>query len=224
MCDEELFTQLLFYFMNMKRISNNDIQKMSHVYRLNLINSINGYKAANLIGTKGALGENLAIFSSVIHLGSNPPLLGFIMRPTTVERDTYRNIKETGVYTINHIHEGIIQKAHYTSAKFNIGDSEFEKCKLTPSYLNDFKAPYVAESFIKIGLNFKEEIPIPTNKTILIVGEIEEIHLPESSIAENGQIDLNATKTVAISGLNQYHQVNKIATYPYARVNELPHF
>ena len=64
---------------------------MQKVERLNLINSLSGVKPANLIGTKDQNGnENLAIFSSVVHLGSNPALLGFILRPQgEVRRHTH---------------------------------------------------------------------------------------------------------------------------------------
>ena len=37
-------------------------------------------------------------------------------------------------------------------------------------------------------------------------------------------IDLEATKSVGISGLNSYYSLKKIACYPYARVNEVPQF
>jgi flavin reductase (DIM6/NTAB) family NADH-FMN oxidoreductase RutF len=61
------------------------------VERLNLINSCTGYKSANLIATKSVDGAvNVAIFSSITHLGSNPALIGFIVRPT-VPRNTYKN-------------------------------------------------------------------------------------------------------------------------------------
>ena len=76
----------------MERLLEN-ISKMEKIDRLNLINSCTGYKSANLIATKSMDGKpNVAIFSSVTHLGSEPALIGFIMRPTTVPRDTYRNI------------------------------------------------------------------------------------------------------------------------------------
>lgn len=207
----------------MKEITLTDINEMDKIFRLNLINSISGYKSANLIGTTGINGENLAIFSSVIHLGSNPPLLGFIMRPTTVGRDTYRNILENSFFTVNHIHEDFIGKAHYTSASFPFGQSEFEKVKLTAEYL-DFKAPFVKESKIKIGLKLVEEKPIESNGTILLIGLIEKIYIQESCIQENGQLDLNEVNDVCISGLNRYHKVEEINQFPYARIEELPNF
>ena len=40
------------------------------------INSLSGFKSANLVGTSDATqNSNLAIVSSVVHLGANPPLL-----------------------------------------------------------------------------------------------------------------------------------------------------
>ena len=107
----------------MKKITLSEISKMDKVPRLNLINSATGYKSANLIGTCSTDGkENVAIFSSVTHLGSEPPLVGFILRPTTVPRDTYKNIRETDFFTINHITEEMIADAHHTSANYEQGD------------------------------------------------------------------------------------------------------
>ena len=89
----------------MATITRTDIDAMEKLYRINLINSCSGYKSANLIATQSSDGfTNVAVFSSVTHLGSNPPLLGFVTRPAFVPRNTYENIKETGIYTINHIH------------------------------------------------------------------------------------------------------------------------
>ena len=77
----------------MKHITRDDISQMEKLERLNIINSCTGYKSANLIATISKDGiPNVAIFSSITHLGSNPGLLGFIVRPTTVPRDTYENL------------------------------------------------------------------------------------------------------------------------------------
>ena len=61
----------------MKDISKANIGAMDKVPRLNLINSCTGYKSTNLIATKSIDGHsNVAIFSSVTHLGSDPALIG----------------------------------------------------------------------------------------------------------------------------------------------------
>ena len=210
----------------MKHFRQKDFSELDKYKRANLINSISGYKSANLIGTISDSGvTNLAVFSSVVHIGANPPLLGFILRPIDeVPRHTYENIKQNSVYTINHVHEDFVEKAHRTSAKFERDESEFEKCKLNAEFIKGFAAPFVKESKIKIGLKFAEEIPIKLNKTILIIGKIEHIILPESALLENGNVDLNAVSDVAISGLDTYHKVEKIETFPYARTSSLPEF
>jgi flavin reductase (DIM6/NTAB) family NADH-FMN oxidoreductase RutF len=201
------------------------IQDLDRITRLKLINSVTGIKPANLIGTINNMRQtNLAVFSSVVHLGSNPPLLGFISRPKGVEfGHTYRNILENGEYTINHIHSEFIKNAHYTSAKFDEDISEFERCNLSEEYIKDFKAPFLKESTFKIGLCFKEAIDIKLNGTILIIGEIKHLILPDNALVDN-DIDLEMTNSVGISGLNSYYSLKKISDYPYAKVNEVPEF
>jgi flavin reductase (DIM6/NTAB) family NADH-FMN oxidoreductase RutF len=196
---------------------------MDKIYRLNLINSIPGFKSANLIGTKSIRGEtNLSVFSSVIHIGSNPALLGFIVRPAVVPRHTYSNLKTTGVFTINHIHKGFVDKAHYTSAKFDKNTSEFNAVGLTEEYLDDFFAPFVKESKLKTACSFLEEYEIKANNTILVVGEIQSIFLPNGIVTENGEINLDQIDDVCISGLYNYHQVKKIAAFYYSRPENFP--
>ena len=207
-------------------LSKKDILQKERIERLNIINSITGIKPANLIGTKAKQGHsNLAIFSSVVHLGSNPALIGMITRPLgEVPRHTYENIMETGQYTINHVHELITAQAHYTSAKFETGESEFEKCNLTEEYVDGFNAPFVRESRLKMGLGLKEIIPIKLNGTLMVIGEIEHLILPEEAIEPQGHLNLEITDTVGISGLNTYYSLSKLEQYPYARPEELPDF
>lgn len=206
--------------------SKEDILSTEKIKRLNMINSITGIKPANLIGTLSASKEsNLAIFSSVIHLGSSPALIGFILRPDTeVRRHTYENIKETGYYTINHVPDSMTEQAHYTSAKFEKEESEFEHCGFQEEYAFDFHAPFVAQSQIKLGMKYRESLPIKANGTVLVIGEIEHMVIADECLENDGQINLEQAKTAGISGLNAYYSLNKIASYPYARVSELPDF
>ena len=206
-------------------IDHTAITQLERIYRLNLINSITGIKPANLIGSISASGTtNLAIFSSVVHLGSDPALLGMMLRPVgAIRRDTYENIRETGVYTINHVTPSIIERAHYTSAKFPSEISEFDACDLTEEYLSGFAAPFVAESPIKIGMKFEEEIPIKLNGTSLLVGSIQLISAPDAA-NENGHLDLERSQAVGISGLNSYYTLQKKAQFPYAKAKQTPEF
>ena len=196
------------------------LEAMEGRTRATFINKITGYKPAHLIGTRSLVGgENLAIFNSVVHIGANPPYLGFILRPTTVSRNTYENLRETGYYTINQVTAEIHTQAHCTSGKYPEGISEFEACGLTPLYLNAFPAPFVAESPIKMGLTFKEE-HLLCNGTRLIVGSIRHLYLPKGVIASDGDVSLEQLNTVAIGGLDTYYKGERLGRYGYYRPGE----
>ena len=202
-------------------LDSKEIAQLPSRYKARLINNISGFKSANLIGTLSDSGlENLAIFNSVVHLGANPPYLGLVMRPTRVERHTYENLKATGYYTINQIHEGIHREAHMTSGKFERGISEFQACGLTPEYIDEFPAPFVAESYIKIGLSFEEEHPLACNGTIFIAGKIEFLEIPVNAVDEDGQVALDSLETVAISGLENYFSAKRLGRYSYYKPGE----
>ena len=152
----------------MLHYSRADIDQMDKIFRLNLINSCTGYKSANLIGTQSADGKtNLAIFSSITHLGSNPPLIGFVLRPTTVPRDSYRNIKSSSFFTVNHIHHSTVADAHHTSAKYPEDVSEFSKTDFEAEYLDNFQAPFVKNAKVRLACRFLNEYPIKENNTLL---------------------------------------------------------
>lgn len=207
----------------MRHLTAADITAFERVYRLNFVNGLPGYKPANLVGTQAPGGPtNLAIFSSAIHLGSDPPVLGLVTRPTTVPRHTYQNIKDNaGGYTLNHVPLPLAAAAHYTSANFPDDESEFDTCGFTAAYRDDFPAPYVAESAISIGLRLREEHLI-FNGTVLLVGTVEHVYIDEKGLRDDGTLDLAALNTAAISGLDGYHQVLAPVRFGYARPGQVP--
>ena len=200
----------------------NDINNLEHLYKINLINSCSGYKSANLLGTKSINGiENVAVFSSVTHIGSAPAMLGFFMRPTTVIRDTYNNIKATGFYTINHIHRNIIEDAHHTSAKYDESTSEFDKTNLTSEYKSKFLAPFVKDCPVQLGMEFVEELNIKANGTILIIGKIISIYVKDNLIEDDGFINLSKGEVATINGLDGYSVPNNKTRLGYQRPVEV---
>lgn len=202
----------------MKHYSAEDIDKMEKLFRLNLINSCTGYKSANLIATRSEkTGVNVAVFSSITHLGSKPALLGFITRPTSVPRNTYKNILENKFFTVNHIQENMIESAHQTAAKYDENISEFKKTGLEEEYLDDFYAPYVKQSSVKLGCKYLNEYHIKENDTILVVAAIEHIYFEEGIQAPDGWLRLDDAGTVAIDGLDGYALPTLLDRFHYAR-------
>ncbi len=206
----------------MKHIDSLAISKMEKIFRLNLINSCTGFKSANLIATKSKKGNpNVAVFSSVTHMGSNPAMLGFITRPLSVARNTYKNIKETSYFTVNHIHEKMIEQAHQTAAKYDENISEFNKTGLSEQYLHEFHAPYVKQSEIKLGCKYLNEYHIKENDTLLVVAAIEHIYFDEGIQMPDGWLRLDDAGTVAVNGLDGYALPSLLDRFHYARPNQV---
>lgn len=198
--------------------SRKDIDQLKHVQRINLINSCSGYKSANLLGTISKEGiTNVAVFSSVTHLGSNPPVLGFILRPTTVPRNTYKNIKETGVFTINHIYEDVLEDAHHTSAKYPEEISEFDVTNLEIEQKENCIAPFVLGSPVQLKMKYLEEYLIKSNDVLHIIAEIQDVYINDKLITEDGFVDLSKGKVAAINGLDAYAVAKESTRFSYQR-------
>ena len=187
----------------MKDISKANIGAMDKVPRLNLINSCTGYKSTNLIATKSIDGHsNVAIFSSVTHLGSDPALIGFIMRPTTVPRDTYKNI------------------AHHSSANYDLGISEFDKTNLEEEYKTDIEIPFVKGSPVQLYCKYLNEYHIKENDTIHIIASIERLFFEEELQHEDGWLQLDKGNVVTVNGLDGYCLPKLVDRLKYARKNQ----
>lgn len=194
-----------------------DIEAMEKLVRVQLATSLPGPKPICLVGTRSSDGiSNLAPFSSVTHLGSNPVLLGVVTRPDTVERQTLRNIMETGVWTLNHVTAEFLDRAHQCSARYPASVSEFAATGLAEHLSPGFEAPFVAESKIRIGLRLEEIIPIPANGTKLIVGRVELVDVPDECFGADGSLDI--TDSLASTALDTYFSLSSLGRLPYAKV------
>ena len=206
--------------MNKKFVNATAIDQLSKIEKTHLINSLGGFKSVSLIGTQNKTANtNLAIFSSIFHLGANPPLIALIFRPSPPIRNTLNNILETNFYTINHLNENIYKQAHQTSARYDDTVSEFDVTGLTAEYKNDFPAPFVLESNIQMGIEFKEKIDIVINNTTMVIGQIVQIYFPENCQLQDGFIDLEKANTITCSGLDSYHKTSKLDRLSYAKPN-----
>ena len=205
----------------MRHLDSDAIKDLPSRYRAQFINSITGVKSANLIGSVSKAGEtNLAIFSSVIHIGSHPALLGFILRPTTIDRHSFTNIKETSVFTVNQIHSDIIDKAHQTSAKYDKKVSEFKATGLKEEYLNECKAPFVKSAPLKIACRYKSEYYIEDNACRLIIGEVTDVYYDENIQASDGFLDITRSDAAGILGSDAYVKMVMLDRFAYAEPHQ----
>ena len=199
------------------------LDELEQRFRVNLINSLSGFKSANLIGTVDALGNhNLAIVSSVVHLGANPPLIAFINRPDTVERHTLENIAATGCFTVNQVNVDCWQQAHQTSARYPREISEFAAVGLRPEILGSCRAPFVAESRLRFACVLVDQQQLAVNGTVMVIGRITDLYVDGSAVREDGYIDIEHLGTVAVSGLDSYHTTHRLGRLEYAKPEKPP--
>lgn len=202
----------------MRNFTKEDINEMDKIRRLNLVNSCTGYKSANLIVTKSASGiSNVAVFSSVTHIGSNPPMISFITRPLSVKRDTYTNIKEVGFFTVNHIIESMIAAAHHTSANYDENISEFDKTNLTEEYKVGIAIPFVKGSPVQLHCKYLNEYYIKENDTVHVIASIESLFFEDNLLHKDYWLQLDKANVIAINGLDGYALPKLIDRLDYAR-------
>ncbi len=195
-----------------------DIDAMEHLKRVQLATSLPGAKPICLVGTKSLTGiTNLAPFSSITHLGSNPMLIGMVTRPDTVDRHTLRNILDTKSWTLNHVHEDILKQAHQCSARYPAETSEFTAVGLNEEFHPDIIAPFIKESRVRYALSLEDIVDIKANNTKLVIGRVQLIELPDASFQSDGGIDLIESGTLASTALDTYFSISKVAQLPYAK-------
>lgn len=187
--------------------------------RARFVNSLSGFKSATLIGTYDPeFGDNLSIVSSVVHLGSTPPMMGFVLRPPGKDAHTYKNIIKTGICTFSHVNEDIVEQSHQTSARYPRNSSEFEEVGLTSLRINGWEAPCVEESRVRMGLNLIDDIEL-ANGCRFLTCEVNWFDVDSRGLCEDGYVDLNKLGGVSISGLDGYHKTPGIFRLSYAKTD-----
>jgi flavin reductase (DIM6/NTAB) family NADH-FMN oxidoreductase RutF len=223
------------------QLNSNHWSKWPKHTRVNFLNALSGLRPLALIGTLNQDGSsNLAIFNSLFHLGAQPPLIGFIIRPDVSPRHTLENLRHQKYFTLNHVSQEIYTRAHQTSARYQEKESEFFHCQLTPEILawnsslpdesgNDnlhFPCPFVKESPLKMAMERQREIYIEENQTHMIIAKVLEVYMDSSQLNEDylltndGHLPLDKLQLVCGSSLDSYYSPQFLSRLSYAKANE----
>lgn len=206
----------------MQHISHKDLENYDRFYRGNLINSVTGFKSANLLATRSIDDtNNVAIFSSVTHLGSNPAMFSFVQRPLGHGvGHTYQNLKTTGKITLNHVNMNLVDRAHQSSAKYAEHISEFDELDIELLRRDNFAAPFVKEASIQVAADYVNEYPIKENNCILVICKITDIFITPDILHLDGWLDIGKAGSIAINGLDGYAVANTKKRLSYAQVDK----
>ena len=118
------------------------------------------------------------------------------------------------------MNEANYKKAHQTSARYPANISEFDATGLTPDIREGFPAPFVKESQVQFSLVLKEKINLALNGTILIIGQIQEVWIPDNILQADGFLDLEGAGSLTCSGLDSYHSTKRLARLSYAKPDQ----
>lgn len=197
------------------------LSAMPRSRRARLINSLPGYKSGMLVGTYESGAANLAIVSSHFHLGSNPALLGMIVRPDTGkgERHTLHNVLKTQCWTLNGFRLESAAQAHQTSAPYPKNRSEFSACGFDLEWKAGVDAPYVKSSPLQVGCRLREHQTLSINGTHLLIGEVTALYCSTDAQRLDGSLDLGKLELATISGLDTYSAPGEALRFGPAHVD-----
>ncbi len=104
-------------------------------------------------------------------------MLGFV---SVGEKDTLRNVRETGEYVVNVAGEDLAEQLNLTSANFPPGESEFAWAGLTPAVSVVVGPPAVAEAPVSLEMRLTAITPYGNPPCYLVAGEVVHLRIAEA--------------------------------------------
>lgn len=173
------------------------------------------------ISTISASGQpNLAPFSFFNAGGANPPSV--IFSPCTKadgsDKDTLRNIRETGEYVINlvsyEMREGMMQ----TSLPLPYGESEWPRSGFTPQPSRIVRPALVAEAPFALECRLHQIVPHGTGPDAAnyVIGEVVQFHVAQELIVD-GKIQPTLVRQLSRLGDNWFSTTSAESLFTMTR-------
>jgi flavin reductase (DIM6/NTAB) family NADH-FMN oxidoreductase RutF len=157
---------------------------------------------------------NLSPFSFFNIFSSNPPILVFsparrVRNNTT--KHTLQNCEATREVVINVVNFDIVQQMSLSSTEYADGVNEFLKSGLTPIPSEKVKPYRVAESPIQLECKVNDIIALGNEGGAgnMIICEVVKIHISETVLNDEGQIDPIKIDLVSRLGGNWYSRAKE---------------
>jgi hypothetical protein len=157
---------------------------------------------------------NLSPFSFFNIFSANPPILIFSparrVRDNTIKH-TLINAEATREVVINVVNFDIVQQTSLSSSEYPDGINEFVKAGFTAIPSETVKPYRVAQSPVQFECKVNEIISLGTQGGAgnLVICEILKMHISESVLDENGNIDPFKIDLVSRMGGNWYSRANQ---------------
>lgn len=161
---------------------------------------------------------NLSPFSFFNVFGTNPPTLIFApnrrMRDAT-QKHTFENVSETEEVVIHMVDYAIVEQMSLSSCEYPKGTNEFEKAGFTPLPSIMVAPPRIKEAKIAFECITKQIITMGEQggAANLVICEVVLMHIDESILNEQDQIEPRKTDWVARSGGSMYVRAHESAMF-----------
>ena len=187
-----------------------------HGLAFNPLKAIVSPRPIGWISSIGANGiHNLAPYSFFNAVSETPPMVAFSGSPGTQgDKDTVKNIEETGDFVVNIVSSSLMNAMNITSASLPHDISEFDQAQLTPKPSRLVSSPHVAESPCYLECQLWKIIDLPQapdeSKSRLVIGEVVGIGIDDAIITPEGKIDVAKYQPAARLGYKDYAIIDKM--------------
>lgn len=156
---------------------------------------------------------NGAPFSYFNIVSSNPPMISLsIQRSGGKQKDTARNILESGEFVVHIVDEQNVEKINQTAASLAPDESEVELAQLTPVKSVKVSVPGVKEAKVRMECVLEQALELGGGNVPgcdFIIGKVVQFHI-EDSIYNHGRINPEGLAAVSRLAGNNYAKVGEI--------------
>ena len=165
------------------------------------------------IGADGV--HNLAPYSFFNAISETPPMLAFSSSAGGAgDKDSVKNIEETGDFVVNIVSKQLLAAMNASSAALPRDVSEFAEAKLTPKPSKLVAAPHVAEAPCYLECRLWQVLDLPANPNghanRLVIGEILGIGIDKALITDAGKVDVTRYQPIARLGYKDYASIDAV--------------
>ena len=169
------------------------------------------------VSSRSAAGvDNLAPHSFFTVASENPTIVQFV---SVGEKDSLRNIRQTGEFVVSFAPEGLFERINATSTDYPPEISEFDAVGLTREPSLTVAVPRVAESPAAIECRLHTD-PLPVGDSFLVLGVVTHVAVDERAMDQRGPV-VGSLRPIARLGRDEWGELGRIRSIrrtPYREI------
>lgn len=173
----------------------------------NPFNAVVSPRPIGWISSRSAEGhDNLAPYSFFNAVAYTPPQ---VMFASTGEKDSLRNIRETGVFCCNIVAFEKALQMNATSESLPRDGDEFAHAGLEKSECSQIACARVADAPAALECKLTKIVPLEGAENFLILGEVVGVHLRDDCVVD-GRFDVTTFNPLSRLGYRDYAKVSEV--------------